>query len=66
MSTVESIEKAVENLPPADLAKFREWFAEFDAANWDKQMEADAVAGKLDTFAAEAQSEYKKGNAQEL
>ena len=59
MSTVESIEKAIENLPPADLAKFREWFAEFDAANWEKQMEADAAAGKLDTFAAEAMGVYK-------
>lgn len=36
MSDVKSIEKAVESLPPAELAEFRQWFAEFDAAAWDR------------------------------
>ena len=35
-------------------------FAEFDAAAWDAQIEADAAAGKLDAFAAEALAEYDK------
>ena len=32
MPNVKSIEKAVEALSPSELAEFRRWFAEFDAA----------------------------------
>ncbi len=48
MAAVEMVEKAIQSLPPADLAAFRRWFAEFDAAAWDTQVEADATTGKLD------------------
>lgn len=64
--TVESLEHAVANLPPAELAKFRRWFAEFDGAAWDEQIEADAAAGKLDALAAEALAEYNAGKAREI
>lgn len=66
MSTIEAIETAIRQLPPNDLAAFRRWFAEFDAAAWDKQIDADAVAGKLDGLAAEAVAEYDAGKAREL
>ena len=45
MKTVETIERAIEQLSPEELAKFRRWFLEFDAAAWDAQIEADAAAG---------------------
>ena len=61
MENVKSIEKAVESLPPAELAEFRRWFAEFDAALWGKQIEKDAVSGKLDGLAAEALADYRAG-----
>ena len=61
-----SIEKAVEALPPGELAEFRRWFAEFDAAAWDRQIEQDAVDGKLDQLAAEALADYRSGPAREL
>lgn len=54
MDDIKSIEKAVASLAPAELAKFRRWFAEFDAAAGDKQIEQDALSGKLDGLAAEA------------
>ena len=66
MGNVKSIEKAVESLPPAELAEFRRWFAEFDAAAWDKQIEKDASCGKLDAMAAEALADYQSGSAREL
>jgi hypothetical protein len=56
MENVQLIEKAVEALPPSQLAEFRRWFAEFDAAAWDVQIEHDAETGKLDDLAAEALS----------
>ena len=54
MGSVKSIESAVESLPPVELAEFRRWFAEFDGNAWDRQIEQDAVSGKLDQLAAEA------------
>ncbi len=66
MLTAESVERAVEQLSPAELAKFRRWYAEFDAQVWDAQIEADAAAGKLDALADEALAEYRNGRAREL
>jgi len=66
MSTIDAIEQAIQSLSPVDLAKFRSWFAKFDAKAWDEQIEAVAAAGKLDALAAEALAEYKNGTAREL
>jgi hypothetical protein len=54
MSTVQEIKDAVQQLPPDELAASRAWFAEFDAAAWDRQFEADVAAGRLEKFADEA------------
>lgn len=66
MGNVRSIEKAIEALPPAELAEFRRWFAEFDAAAWDQQIEQDAGSGKLDQLASEALADFQTGRAREL
>ena len=60
------IEKAVSHLPRKDLAKFRSWFEKFDAVRWDKQMEEDVKAGKLDIIANKALEDFKKGKCKEL
>ena len=52
--------------PSEELAKFRRWFAQFDEAAWDAQIEADTAAGKLDALATEARAEYDNGKAREL
>jgi hypothetical protein len=54
MPDVKALEKAVQDLPPSALAEFRPWFADFDAAAWDGQLEADASNGKLDPWLAQA------------
>ncbi len=66
MGNVKSIEKAIEALPPSDLAEFRRWFAEFDAAAWDEQIERDVVSGKLDQLGAEALADFQSGSQREL
>ncbi len=63
---IDLIEQAVAQLPTSDLARFRRWFAEFDADAWDAQIEADARAGKFDALAAEALAEYHAGQAREF
>ncbi len=66
MQNAKAIEKAVQELPSEELVKFRRWFAQFDEAAWDAQIEADAAAGKLDALAAEARTEYNHGKVREL
>jgi hypothetical protein len=66
MTTAEEIEKAVEQLPPRELARFRVWFEAFDAKRFDAAIERDANAGKLDSFAEEALEAYRAGHSREL
>ena len=47
MTTLEDIEKAVAELPPDQLVRFRAWFEEFEAARFDQTIERDAKAGRL-------------------
>jgi hypothetical protein len=61
MSTIEQIEDAVRRLSAAELAEFRKWFAEFDGAVWDRQIENDVAAGRLDAFAEEALRDLREG-----
>jgi hypothetical protein len=45
------------------LAEFRRWFTEFDRARWNREIEQDMAAGKLDGFLAEAQADYLVGDS---
>jgi len=54
MGSIKEIEEAVLRLSAAELAAFRAWFAEFDAAAWDRQIDDDVAAGRLDELADEA------------
>ena len=66
MTKLDDIEKAVAKLAPSELARFRAWFAEFDAACFDEKIDRDAKSGKLDRLAEQAQSEFRSGRAREL
>lgn len=66
MTTVEQITGAVKWLPTKDLARFRKWFADYDAAVWDRQLERDGSAGPLDTLAREALRDHQAGRTREL
>ena len=64
--TITEIEQAITQLSPQDYIRLREWFEEFEAQEWDKQIERDAKSGKLDKIAEQALSEYRAGKAREL
>jgi hypothetical protein len=66
MSKLEAIEKKVSDLSAEELAKFRRWFVEFDAAAWDRQIERDAKAGKLDALADEALRDHAASKSTEF
>ncbi len=56
MITVHEVETAVRHLTPEELASFRNWFLAYDAEQWDRQIEADVRAGRLDALAVEPQT----------
>jgi len=64
--TVEDIEKAVAKLPPDQFAQFRAWFEAFDSARFDRKIERDAKAGKLDALGDQALDDFRQGHAREL
>ncbi|GAC1448642.1 MAG: hypothetical protein NVSMB9_32000 [Isosphaeraceae bacterium] len=66
MSTVDEIEDAIRNLPDHDLVALRAWFAEFDAAAWDRQFERDVAEGRLDALADEALRDGREGRCTDL
>jgi hypothetical protein len=66
MTKVESLEREVGELTADELAEFRDWFAEFDAARWDRQIEEDAAAGRLDALADRALEAHRRGESREL
>ena len=66
MRKIEQIEKEVQGLKPDELQAFRKWFWDFDAEMWDRQLEKDALTGKLDSLAEAALKSFKSGNCSEI
>jgi hypothetical protein len=66
MTTVAEISGAVRRLPKRELAKFRKWFVECDAAAWDRQFEQDVADGWLDELAREALKDLQAGRTSDL
>ena len=61
MGKIEKIEQEIQALSPEELAQFRAWFLEYDWAVWDRQIERDAEAGRLDDLAARALRDHAAG-----
>jgi hypothetical protein len=52
---VEELQSAVSQLPVDDLDRFSRWFEEFLADQWDRRIEADIRAGRLDAAGRRAE-----------
>jgi len=66
MSSIQDLEKAVLSLPENEYKKFRQWFFDQDWEKWDRQIEADSGAGKLDFLREEAQKAKGKNRLKAL
>ena len=66
MTSVAEISGAVRRLPKRELAKFRKWFAEFDAAAWDREFEENVASGRLEALAREALRDDRSGRTRDL
>ncbi|MBL9165921.1 MAG: hypothetical protein JNL18_24570 [Planctomycetaceae bacterium] len=60
------LESAVSKLPAAELTAFARWFEEFLADAWDRQLEADIQAGKLDEAGRRADADFEAGRCKPL
>lgn len=66
MISVEMIEEQITKLDNASFSKLRDWFTEFDQSRWDKQIEADSNAEKLDFLINAALAEHQAGTTKGL
>jgi len=66
MTKIQRLEREIERLTREELAAFRQWFQEYDAALWDEQIERDAATGKLDKLAERALADHRAGRTREI
>ena len=64
--SVDELEVVVSHLSPEELTRFSEWFEEFLAEQWDRQIEADALAGRLDAAGQRADDDFEAGRCTPL
>ncbi len=66
MTKLEQIEKSVAELSPEELKAFAAWFESLQADLSDKQIKADAKAGRLDKLAEQALADHRAGRTRPL
>jgi hypothetical protein len=66
MSTVVEIEKALQTLPVEEARKIADWLQHYLDEKWDKQIDEDIAAGKLDKLADKAMQDYQAGRIKPL
>lgn len=64
--SVQEIEAAVTQLSADELARFSQWFQEYAADQWDRQIEADILAGRFDAAGKRAEAEFEAGRCKPL
>jgi hypothetical protein len=66
MSTVAEIENALQEIPVNDAWKVADWLQEYLDSKWDKQIDADIAAGKLDPLWEKAKADIATGKIKPL
>jgi len=64
--SVRELEEAVAGLSRYEFAEFGKWFEQFAAEAWDRQIEEDVSAGRLDHLAQRADRDFEAGRCKEL
>jgi hypothetical protein len=59
--SLQELEAAVARLPSRDLAAFKRWFDEYLADEWDRRIEADILAGRLEAAGSKADADFEAG-----
>jgi hypothetical protein len=64
--SLDELERAVSELPTAELTEFAQWFEEYLESLWDQQIERDCKTGKLDELKAKALADFEAGRCRPL
>jgi len=64
--SVKEIEMAIARLPAPEFVELTAWLDSYSAQRWDKQIEEDLEAGRLDALLAEVDQEYEAELGQPL
>ena len=66
MSTIAEIESALSKLPVKDAQAVADWLQDYLDAKWDKQMDEDVAAGRLDHAWEKAKGDIATGRVKAL
>ena len=66
MASIAKIQEEILALSETDYQQLRQWFNELDKDEWDRQIEEDSNAGRLDFLIAEVIEAKKKGTLKNL
>ena len=64
--SIKEIESVVAQLPPDDLAEFAQWFEEFRADAWDRQIAEDVRSGRFDAILRRVDEQVAAGESRPL
>lgn len=64
--SLQELEIAITQLPAEDLTAFAQWFEEYLADAWDRRIEADIKAGRLDEAGRRADADFEAGRCKPL
>jgi hypothetical protein len=66
MSKLVELKALIEALDHEDFGQFSAWFDEYLAGRWDRQIEEDAKAGRLDKLFEQALEDLRAGRTRPL
>jgi hypothetical protein len=64
--SLQELESAISQLPDDELTAFARWFEEYLADAWDRRIEADIQAGRLDEAGRRADADFEAGRCKPL
>lgn len=66
MTTLLEIAAAIQELPETDARELSVWLQSYLDERWDRQLESDLKAGRLDSLIAKAEADITDGKVREL
>lgn len=64
--SLQELETVVSGLPASELTRFAQWFEEYLAEVWDRRIEADIAAGRLEKAGQQADADFEAGRCKPL
>jgi hypothetical protein len=66
MSKIDELKADIERLPGEEVTELFRWLSEKEWEGWDKEIEGDSQAGRLDFLVREAHDEKAKGTLKDM